>query len=84
MAETIENNVRKLIIDEQDVNPRYYNKMSILLDEIIKQRRDEALEYQKYLEKIVELIKKVKEPLKDEEIPTSINTQAKKALYDNL
>lgn len=84
MAETIENNIRKLIIDEQEVNPRYYEQMSKLLDEIIKQRRDEALEYQEYLRKVVELAKKVKEPLNDLETPSKINTPAKKALYDNL
>jgi type I restriction enzyme, R subunit len=34
MAETIENNVRvELIIDEMAVNPKYYEKMSELLDE---------------------------------------------------
>ena len=32
MAETIENNVRRLIIDERAVNPKYYEKMSELLD----------------------------------------------------
>jgi len=84
MAETIENNIRKLIIDEQEVNPRYYEQMSKLLDEIIKQRREQALEYQNYLKKIVELAKKVKEPLIEPDIPSDINTVAKKALYDNL
>ena len=32
VAETIENNVRRLIIDEMAVNPKYYEKMSALLD----------------------------------------------------
>ena len=35
VAETIENNVRKLIIDENSINPKYYDKMSELLDELI-------------------------------------------------
>ena len=39
VAETIENNVRKLIIDEQPINPKYYEKMSELLDALIEQRR---------------------------------------------
>ena len=55
VAETIENNVRKLIIDEQPINPKYYEKMSELLDALIEQRRQEALDYQEYLAKIVEL-----------------------------
>jgi type I restriction enzyme, R subunit len=28
VAETIENNVRRLIIDEMAVNPKYYERMS--------------------------------------------------------
>ncbi|MEW6296021.1 MAG: HsdR family type I site-specific deoxyribonuclease [Candidatus Diapherotrites archaeon] len=83
VAETIENNVRKLIINEQPINPKYYEKMSELLDALIEQRRQEALDYQKYLEKIVELTKKVKEPAR-ESYPQTLNTPAKRALYDNL
>jgi type I restriction enzyme, R subunit len=45
VAETIENNVRKLIIDEMAVNPKYYEKMSELLDALIEQRKQEALDY---------------------------------------
>jgi len=45
VAEAIENNVRRLIIDEQPINPKYYEKMSDLLDALIEQRR-EALDYQ--------------------------------------
>jgi type I restriction enzyme R subunit len=84
VAETIENNVRKLIIDEQPINPKYYEKMSELLDALIEQRKKEALDYQKYLEKIVELTKKVKNPATGESYPSSLNTPAKRSLYDNL
>ncbi|MFO8129008.1 MAG: hypothetical protein R6T99_03775, partial [Bacteroidales bacterium] len=45
MAETIENNVRRLIIDEMAVNPKYYEKMSELLDALIRDRRQKAIEY---------------------------------------
>jgi type I restriction enzyme R subunit len=48
MAETIENNVRRLIIDEMAVNPKYYEKMSELLDALILQRRQDALDYKAY------------------------------------
>jgi len=84
VAETIENNVRKLIIDEQPINPKYYEKMSELLDALIQQRRQNALDYQKYLERIVELTKKVKNPGVGESYPKALNTPAKRALYDNL
>ena len=44
VAETIENNVRRLIIDETGINPRYYEKMSELLEALIRQRKQEALQ----------------------------------------
>jgi type I restriction enzyme R subunit len=83
VSETIENNVRKLIIDETPINPKYYEKMSELLDALIEQRRKGALEYQKYLAAIVELTKQAKNPPTDA-YPTDIDTRAKRALYDNL
>src|SRR5664280_107956 len=62
VAEVIENNVRRLIIDEQPINPKYYERMSELLDALIEQRRKEALDYQEYLRRIVELTKLVSNP----------------------
>ncbi|OGT34155.1 MAG: restriction endonuclease subunit R [Gammaproteobacteria bacterium RBG_16_51_14] len=84
VAETIENNVRKLIIDEHPINPKYYEKMSNLLDALIEQRRKEALDYQEYLRKIVELTKIIKRPEVSGEYSAAMNTPGKRALYDNL
>jgi type I restriction enzyme, R subunit len=84
VAETIENNVRRLIIDEQPINPKYYEKMSRLLDDLIDRRKRAAIDYQKYLAEIVELTNKVKNPTAGESYPKALNTPAKRALYDNL
>lgn len=84
MAEAIENNLRKVIIDETPTNPIYYEKMSVLLDELIKLRNEEAEAYEEYLKEIIALAVKVKKPETSNEYPYSINTQAKRALYDNL
>jgi len=84
VAEAIENNVRKLIIDEHPINPKYYEKMSALLDALIEQRRKEALDYQEYLRRIVELTKKVTAPEASGAYPATMNTPGKRALYDNL
>jgi len=84
VAETIENNLRKVIIDEQPVNPKYYEKMSALLDELIKERKEEARSYEAYLAKIVELTYKIKRPDSSADYPKSLNSNAKRALYDNL
>ena len=83
MAETIENNVRRLIIDEMAVNPKYYEKMSQLLDALIAQRRQAALDYKAYLAQIVDLTKRVSEP-ETQDYPLAINRPARRALYDNL
>jgi len=84
VAETIENNVRKLITDEMPTNPKYYQRMSELLDELVKKRKQADLEYRKYLEEIIALSKKVKNPNESESYPNEIDTRGKQALYDNL
>jgi type I restriction enzyme R subunit len=84
VAEAIENNVRRLIIDEQPINPKYYEKMSELLDALIAQRRAGALDYQQYLAKIVELARRLKDPTAGGAYPKTMSTPAKRALYDNL
>ncbi len=83
IAETIENNLRKTIVDENPVNPKYYEQMSQLLDDLIKERRDEAISYQEYLEQVKRLSRQVVQPFTTHYPPT-LNTQAKKSLYDNL
>ena len=84
MAETIENNVRRLIIDEMAVNPRYYERMSGLLDALIEERRRAALNYKEYLARVVELTRKVKEPTEGSSYPPEIDSGPLQALYDNL
>ncbi|MGG2972201.1 type I restriction endonuclease subunit R [Geobacillus stearothermophilus] len=84
VAETIENNVRKLIVDEMVTNPKYYESMSILLKDLIKKRKAQVINYENYLKEIADLAKKVKKPGTSSRYPQSINTPGKRALYDNL
>ena len=84
VAETIENNLRKVIIEESPTNPMYYEKMSVLLDELIQMRKKEIEDYEAYLKKIVELTKKIKHPNTSVEYPSSLTTDSKRNLYDNL
>lgn len=84
VAETIENNVRKLIIDETPINPKYYEKMSELLDALIEQRKRDALSYQEYLAQIVDLTKKAQGAETAASYPAALNSKAKRALFDNL
>ncbi len=84
MAEAIENNVRRLIIDETAVNPKYFERMSQLLDALIQERKRQALHYTAYLQKVVELARKVQKPESEASYPQAINTGPRRALYDNL
>lgn len=83
VAEAIENNVRRLIIDETPVNPKFYERMSELLTDLVKKRRDDAIAYAEYLEKIAELVRAVKAG-HGSEYPSTMTTTGRKALYDNL
>lgn len=83
VAEAIENNVRRLIIDENPVNPKFYDQMSALLSDLVQKRRDDAIAYAEYLEQIAALVRSAKTG-HGGSYPEHINTPGKKALYDNL
>ena len=84
MAETIENNLRRVIVDERPKNPVYYEKMSALLDTLIQARQQQAKDYEQYLAEIVDLARQVQNPTSGFAYPKSLNTRAKRVLYDNL
>jgi type I restriction enzyme, R subunit len=83
VAETIENNVRSKIIKEALTDPAYFERMSALLDEIIAARKAKAIEYEEYLKQIADLAKRVQAG-KPDNLPASIDTPAKRALFNNL
>ncbi len=83
VAETIENNIRKKIIREHLTDPAFFEKMSKILGLIIKERKENAIEYEKYLQKIADLAKKINED-SNSNMPGTIKTKAQKALYNNL
>ena len=83
VAETIENNVRSKIIKEHLNDPAYYDKMSAILDEIIKFRKEQAENYEEYLKKIAELAKRV-EAGQAEDTPEQLDTPGRRAIFNNL
>lgn len=83
VAETIENNVRSKIIKDHLLDPAYFDEMSKLLNEIIKQRKQNAIDYEQYLKKVAELAKKVAAG-KEDSTPDALDTSAKRALWNNL
>jgi len=83
IAETIENNVRSKILKEQLTDPAYFAKMSALLDEIIRLRKERAIEYEDYLARIANVAKQVAAG-KSDDTPQQLKTTGQLALYNNL
>lgn len=81
-AETIVNNVRKTIVDEQAMNPKYYESMSTLLDALIEQRREAVIDYQEYLLKLVEFTQRLAKGESEQKYPKWADSSARRALID--
>lgn len=86
MAETIENNIRRIITDERQVNPKYYDEMSDLLIALTEERRQQALDYKEYLKRVLTLATQVARPAAagGNRYPATLNTAARRNLYDTL
>lgn len=83
MAETIENNVRTKIVKEHLTDPVFFEKMSLLLSEVVKLRKSKAIEYEEYLKRIAELARQVQEG-RTSDMPAELDTKAKVALYNHF
>jgi type I site-specific deoxyribonuclease, HsdR family len=83
VAEIIENNVRSKIVEEHLLDPKYFDRMSVLLQELIVRRKQETINYQQYLREMAALIADVNKGKKGN-VPQSLNTKGKVALYHTL
>jgi len=83
VAEIIENNVRSKIVEEHLLDPKYFDRMSVLLQELIARRKQETINYQQYLKEMAALIADVNKGKKGN-VPQSLNTKGKVALYHTL
>ncbi len=61
IAEGIINNVRKTIIREQLTDPRFYEEMSTLLQDLILQSRADATAYEQFLKDAETLVRRMAE-----------------------
>ena len=82
VAETIANNIRTVIIDERPLNPKYYDRMSELLDAILEERRQGSLDYQQYLEELLEHATKLGRGESETDYPAWADDGARQALVD--
>jgi type I restriction enzyme R subunit len=82
VAATIVNNMRRTFVDERAMNPAYYDKMSALLDAIIEQRRQEAIDYDQYLQALIDHAKTVGAQESESKYPEWAKTRGQRAVVD--
>jgi type I restriction enzyme R subunit len=83
VQETIENNIRRTIISESANDPAFYDRMSQVLDEIIRFRKQQAEAYEEYLRRVADLARQLNQQTADS-TPTELDTPGKRALWSNL
>lgn len=85
VAEGIINNVRKTIIREQLTDPRFYEEMSKLLDDLIAEWRSETASYKDFLERAESLVKNLRQGHASEDTPKELaGNRPALVLYKNL
>jgi type I restriction enzyme, R subunit len=83
-AEAIENNIRKKIVEKNTINPKYFEKMSAVLDQLIEDRRKGVIAYKELLAMYIDLAKDVEHSEDNDKYPSSMrDSAAKRAFYDN-
>jgi type I restriction enzyme, R subunit len=85
IAEGIINNVRKTIIREQLTDPRFYEQMSKLLDDLIKQDRADAAAYEAFLRKAEDLVRRLAAKEPESDVPAALHGKREATvIYHNL
>ncbi len=85
IAEGIINNVRQTIIRDQLTDPRFYKEMSKLLDDLILLKRAETKEYEEFLKKAEELVKKMANGKNTSNVPVPLQGKPEALIiYKNL
>ena len=83
-AETIENNIRKKVVEKIVINPAYYAKMSAVLEQLILDRKRGVIKYKQLIDQYIQLAKNVTKPEENTRYPETVRTsEAMRALYDN-
>ena len=80
VASTITANVRRVINKKRDSNPEEYNKFSERINRLLTEYRQGVLEYKEYLKAIAELARELSNRTTD----PRLDSEAKRALFDNL
>jgi type I restriction enzyme R subunit len=85
IAEGIINNVRKTIIRDQLTDPRFYDQMSKLLDDLIQQSRADTAAYEEFLRKAEALVRRLAEKQPEAGVPAALHGKREATvIYNNL
>ena len=85
IAEGIINNVRKTIVRNQLTDPQFYKQMSKLLDDLIKQSREDAAAYEEFLQKAEALVKRLAAKQSEDGVPAALHGRREATvIYNNL
>jgi type I restriction enzyme, R subunit len=85
VAEGIINNVRKTIIRDQLTDPRFYEQMSKLLDDLIKQNRADTAAYEEFLRNAEALVKRLAARQPEAGVPAVLHGKHEAVvLFNNL
>lgn len=85
IAEGIINNVRKTIIRDQLTDPRFYEQMSKLLEDLIKQNRSDAAAYEEFLRNAEALVKRLASRQSEAGVPSILHGKHEASvLFNNL
>ena len=85
IAEAIINNVRKTIIHDQLTDPMFYEQMSKLLNDLIKQSRADAAAYEEFLRSAEELVRRLAARQPDDGVPAALHGKREATvIYNNL
>jgi len=85
IAEGIINNVRKTIIRDQLTDPRFYDQMSKLLDDLIRQSRADTAAYGEFLRKAEALVKRLAQKQSEAGVPAALHGRREATvIYNNL
>lgn len=82
VSEIIVSNVRRVINRKHDQNPEEYERFSERLNRLLLEMREGTQEYKVLLQELIRLAMEVRKG--NNSYPTGIDTDGKKALYDNL
>ncbi len=84
VAEGIINNVRKTIIRDQLTDPRFYEEMSKLLEDLLQQKREKAEDYEAFLKNAQALIRKMTQGRNTDKVPEELQGNREAILIYSL